>query len=162
MGVGRGIVAGIVYVCAFYILKPGILAVTSRVSGGDWKREAGIAGYDTNQCIVSIMAICAILLWHIPDDIVGGIAPSLMAALLMLLYVVYRSGASYGCGLAAAAGGILSVKTGNMGWIPLDAAGHGGYAHRKSTFRSQKDTGMYILCAWSGSCRHCCGTWFYM
>ena len=118
VGVGRGIVAGIVYVCAFYILKPGILAVTSRVSGGDWKREAGIAGYDTNQCIVSIMAICAILLWHIPDDIVGGIAPSLMAALLMLLYVVYRSGASYGCGLAAAAGGILSVKTGNMGWIP--------------------------------------------
>ena len=19
-----------------------------------------------------------------------------------------------------------------------------------------------LLCAWSGSCRHCCGTWFYM
>lgn len=117
-GAVRGIIAGIVYVCAFYILKPGILAVTSRVSGGDWRREAGAAGYDTNQCIVSIMAIWALLLWLIPDDIVGGIAPSLIAALLMLLYVVYRSGASYGCGLAAAAGGILSVKTGNMGWIP--------------------------------------------
>ncbi len=114
----RSLVAGILYVCSFYILQPGILAISCRVSGADWRKETMNAGYDMNQCIVSIMAIWSIVLWLVPGNVWIGIDLSLIIALLMLIYVVYRSGASYGCGLAAAAGGILTVKHGDIGWIP--------------------------------------------
>lgn len=114
----RSLVAGILYVCAFYILQPGILAIGCRISGGDWRKETMDAGYDNNQCIVSNMAIWSMILWLVPENGWISIDLSLMAALLMLIYVVYRSGASYGCGMAAAAGGILSVKHDDIGWIP--------------------------------------------
>lgn len=114
----RSVVAGILYICTFYIFSPGVTAIACRVSGEDWRREAGEKGYDRNQCIVSVMAIWSVILWLAPIDIAGGISLCLILTLFVMLYTVYRSGAEYGCGLAVAAGGILAVKMDDVGWIP--------------------------------------------
>jgi stage II sporulation protein E len=59
----------------------------------------------------------AVVLWVVPGEDIYGVNPAFMLALVLILYAVYRTGAVYGCGMAAVAGSIVSVKLNDSRWL---------------------------------------------
>lgn len=99
--------------CMVAMLLPGLRAV--------YRQEHG---QETNELILSLMALTAIVLWVLPGYVYGEVSITVIAGLLCTIYVVHRAGASYGFGMAMVSCGVLGVKE-EMGsqaaWVLLAA-----------------------------------------
>lgn len=105
-----------IFMCASVILKPGIGLLYTYICGdaSDVERDES---WNISQGIVSLMALAAVVLWVVPGEDIYGVNPAFMLALVLILYAVYRTGAVYGCGMAAVAGSIVSVKLNDSRWL---------------------------------------------
>lgn len=116
MGCIYGAVSAVAFVCIYNIVRPGIVMLRDRLCDEE-KVSAGDSDGDLNQGIVSLMAVSAVFLWVMPVDITFHINISLVMGLWMLLYVIYRTGAVYGCGMAVVVGAVTAVKLHRSEWF---------------------------------------------
>lgn len=116
MAAAYGVVEAAIFMCASVILKPGIGLLYTYICGdaSDVERDES---WNISQGIVSLMALAAVVLWVVPGEDIYGVNPAFMLALVLILYAVYRTGAVYGCGMAAVAGSIVSVKLNDSRWL---------------------------------------------
>ena len=105
-----GVEAGL-YICLYHILKPGLRLIWA---DGD---EACRREKDAGQEMISLLLLAALSLWVMPGDTGNGINILLMTALALMLYVIYRTGASYGFGIAVIAGGMMAVREQQNEWL---------------------------------------------
>ena len=100
MAAAYGVVEAAIFMCASVILKPGIGLLYTYICGdaSDVERDES---WNISQGIVSLMALAAVVLWVVPGEDIYGVNPAFMLALVLILYAVYRTGAVYGCGMAA-------------------------------------------------------------
>lgn len=99
------------YICLYHIIKPGLRLIWG--DGGEtWKRDG-----DAGQEMISLLLLSAMCLWVMPGDMGHGINILLMTALAILLYVIYRTGAAYGFGIAVIAGGLMAVRQQQNEWL---------------------------------------------
>lgn len=117
MGVIYGAIETVTALCLMNILRPALLRLggDSRKSGG--RMEADGSANDTNALIISLLGLSTMTLWIIPSDVYEGLSPAAVVSLAMVIYVVHRTGAAYGFGMAVVAGGILSVMEGRAEWL---------------------------------------------
>lgn len=121
-GVMYGIVEAVAGVCLVDILRPGMNRLCGGLRTVDEKVGAvfstdGVKHADVNQLIISLTLLSSIVIWLIPSDIYTGLNPALSVSLVLIMYVVHRTGAAYGFGMAACTGGIIALKTGRSEWV---------------------------------------------
>lgn len=110
-GLIYGVVEAVAAFCLAVIMAPGMELMLQNNSEDNGKGES-------DQHVISVMVMMAICLWTVPD-INAYVNTQLIISLIFIIYMVYRAGTSYGFGVAALTGGILSIRQENMEWLAI-------------------------------------------